>query len=192
VYTCDLGFTGSLTFTCGTSGFATADICAAITGTITTTIISESQLRAGGQTIVVTLTNDRFNAFTATNTEAIFDALGTGVSTPGWDVVKSSVGFPGSFALSTVSTTDDTLTLTLPAVSTVTLGADEVLTTNALTVPSANVIGSSSLVDVSGNVVTLEDEGHDYDECMVDNNSVHAGMSAWVVKNGIVADIGRV
>ena len=32
VYTCDAGFTGSLTFTCGDSGFTTGDSCAGTEG----------------------------------------------------------------------------------------------------------------------------------------------------------------
>jgi hypothetical protein len=129
---------------------------AAATAVITSATITETQIRAGGQPIVVTLTNEAFvNPFDAAPANALFDALGS-VSTPGWDELKSLVTFPSGFALSTVSTTDDTLTFTLPAAALITLSADEVLAT--LVVPASAVLGSA-ITDVSGNTVTLQDEG---------------------------------
>ena len=132
---------------------------AAGTAVITALTFTETQLRAGGETIVVTLANDAFTTLDAANTDDVYDALGVGISSPGWDLLKPLVTFPGDFAVSTVTTTGDTLTFTLPAAPLITIGADEVLTTTVLTVPSSAIIGSVGLVDASGNDVTIQDEG---------------------------------
>jgi hypothetical protein len=126
--------------------------------TVTTTTITESQLRTGGEAIVVTLTNDQWATLDATNTEALYDAFGTTAGSA-WVALKAAVTFPTGFALSQTTTADDTLTFTLPAdADALMTGGNESLAT--LTVPAANVVGSASDVsDVSAGTVTLEDEG---------------------------------
>ena len=114
---------------------------AATTATITGTILNatETDIVAGGKTIIITLANDTWVAAGATfnaQRQAIINGLTSAQSeTAGWNsVVRASQGVAG-----VVRTNSTTVTITLDAESTYNITANETIT---VTVPSAALVTS--------------------------------------------------
>ena len=110
----------------------------ALTGTATATI-DENDITTGGKTIIITLTGDTFKAAgtgpigSTADTQALIDGIVSAQSeTNGWNAVRSGI------ATSDVARTSDSVaTLTLPALGTYDITAQETLTD---TVPTAVLV----------------------------------------------------
>lgn len=116
---------------------------AATTGTLATGTKTQADVKAGGQTIILTLTGDTYVASGATfdaQRQAIINGL-TAASSPstGWNTLVRD-----TLAVTTVVRTSATVcTITLPAVPLYAITADEVIT---CTIPAAALTLASPLV----------------------------------------------
>jgi hypothetical protein len=122
----------------GMGGTATADAAtAAITGTITDAV--ESDIVAGGNTIVITLENDTWVSSFAAVRQAILDGLDSdGSEEFGWNAEvrdKEDVS-------AVVRTSDTVVTITLSAAADYAIDDDETIT---VTVPSTAVDGGAEI-----------------------------------------------
>ena len=112
---------------------------------ITGTSFTESQIVSGGQTIVITLTNDTWLAAgtgpigSIANTQALIDGLVSAQSeTNGFNAERTNI------AVTDIARTSSTVaTLTLPVLGTYEITADETLT---WTIPAAVLTGASPVV----------------------------------------------
>lgn len=116
---------------------------AALTGTAVAGGVLESEIVAGGQTIIVTLTGDTFVAAGATFNaarQAFIDGLDSGgAEAGGWDaVVKVGQGVAG-----VVRTSDTVVTLTLDAFESYAISANETVTA---TIPASILTGAAPIV----------------------------------------------
>jgi hypothetical protein len=115
---------------------------AAITGTLATGTKTQADVKAGGQTIIITLTSDTWVAAGATF-DAVRDDIIAGLdaaSSPatGWNTLVRD-----TLAVTTVVRTSATIvTITLPAFASYAITADEVIT---VTVPAAALTGAVEL-----------------------------------------------
>ena len=116
-----------------------------LTGTITASV-TEADIVTGGKTLIITLTGDTFKAAgtgpigSTADTQALIDGIVSAQSeTNGWNAERSGI------ATSDVARTSDSVaTLTLPALGTYDITAQETLTD---TVPTAVlVIGAGAIV----------------------------------------------
>ena len=119
----------------------TATVSAAITGTATSA--NESDIVAGGKTVIITLTGDRWVASGATfnaQRQGIIDGMDSAQSELlGWDnVVKALQGVAG-----VVRTSSTVVTITLDAQVTYSITANETIT---VTVPATAVDGGVAIV----------------------------------------------
>lgn len=132
--------TGGLNWLTGTFAVVPSP-SAVLSGTITDD--SELDIRAGGSTIVLTLTNTTWEANVGADnpqTQALIDGLDSAqAEAAGWDaVVKAGLTF------SDVARTSDTVvTITLPAFPSYNIGADEEIT---VTVPASALDFPNALV----------------------------------------------
>jgi hypothetical protein len=115
---------------------------AAVSGTITASA-TESDIVAGGRTLVITLTNDTWDATIGANnaaTTALINGLDSnGVEAAGWDaVVKANLTFND-----VVRTSDTVVTITLPAEAGYDITAAETIT---VTVPATAVSGGAAIL----------------------------------------------
>jgi hypothetical protein len=118
-------------------GFSAAAATAAITGTLDGS--TEADIVAGGQTIIITLTNDTFVAFNDTIRQAVIDGLDSAQSeTLGWNNEVRDKEVVG--AVSRDSDTQVTITLTASPLYNIT--ASETIT---VTVPASALTGASAL-----------------------------------------------
>jgi len=142
------GQTGILTIPSSDAGspyvinLTSSVMSAAVTGTATASI-KESNIVAGGKTIIITLTNDTWVAAGATfnaQRQAIINGIDSAqAEATGWDaVVKALQGVAG-----VVRTSDTVVTITLDAQSTYNITAAETIT---VTVPSAALTGNGGAV----------------------------------------------
>ena len=139
---------------------AAAGTTAALTGTIIAGGVLESEIRAGGETLIITLTNDTWAAAGTgpigdlVDTQALIDGLDAGSNpTNGWNnEVRDKE--PTTIVVRT-SPTVATLTFTTAAAA-YAITADETIT---LTIPAAVLV--TSAIDVTGDStfdVTVEIE----------------------------------
>jgi hypothetical protein len=145
-YVCDASDVCSdgeeITFGTGSS------VTAAITGTVTDSIV-ESDIVAGGKTIIITLTNDTWVAtgatFDAQRANIIAGLTSAGSETFGWNNVLRDAGIDVG---DVVRTSDTVVTITLDAESTYSIGnAESIVPTvpaTALTTSSAAVVATPS------------------------------------------------
>jgi hypothetical protein len=122
-----------------TAGAAVATI--ALSGTVTSA--TETDIVAGGQTIVLTVANDTWVATVGDNngiTTALINGIDSdGVEATGWDaVVKAGLAF-GDVA----RTSDTIVTITLPAFASYDITANETIT---VTVPATALTGATETV----------------------------------------------
>ena len=119
-----------------------AAISAAVTGTITSSVL-ESEVVTGGKTIIVTLTNETWDAAIGqdnSQTTALINGIDSAQSeSNGWDVtVNAALDF------NDVDRTIDTVvTVTMPAVAGYLITADETIT---VTAPATAVVGINAIV----------------------------------------------
>lgn len=135
--------TPSLLVTLG-YGSGVAPTTAAITGTITASI-TEADIRTGGKTLIITLTNDTWAAagaaFDAQRQNIINGIDSAQAEATGWDAVVKA-----GLAVGTVVRTSATVvTVTLPAFATYDITATETIT---VTIPASALV--TSLVAVVG------------------------------------------
>lgn len=128
---------------------AAATASAALTGTVTTAY--ESDIVAGGKTIILTLTNDTWVASGATfdgQRQNIINGIDSAQSeAAGWDaVVKALQGVAG-----VVRTSDTVCTITLDAQGTYSITANETITA---TIPGTALTGAGAVVASPTFVVT--------------------------------------
>jgi hypothetical protein len=121
-------------------------ISATISGTITSSTV-ESDIVNGGKTIVITLTNDTWDADIGqdnSQTQALIDGMESGGSdSNGWNA--KVVGASGALDYTHVTRDPDdvTVTITLPAVTEYNITADETITVE---VPASALVTSASAV----------------------------------------------
>jgi|GEM_PF-2059076 len=128
---------------------------AAITGTITTA--TETDIFEGGSTIIITLTDDTWASdvtSNATKRNALLSGMVASTEDKEWKKVITAL----KAAPSAVERTSDTIiTITLPAVNTYNITADQTLT---LSIPaSALTLGSSTVVAVPSLTISEESAG---------------------------------
>jgi hypothetical protein len=129
----------------------TAGGTAALTGTATASI-TETDIRTGGKTIILTLTGDTFVAAGAgvigsvANTQALVDGIDSGqAEATGWDAVVKvgiDVGTAGS-PLDVIRTSNTVCTITLDAEASYNITAQETITA---TIPAAVLTGGVPIV----------------------------------------------
>jgi hypothetical protein len=122
----------------GTAWYDSSVAVATITGTLDGS--TEADIVAGGQTIIITLTNETFVAFNDTIRQAIIDGLDSAQSeTLGWnnEVRDKEV------TTAVVRDSDTQVTITLTASPLYDITANEVIT---VTVPASALTGASPLV----------------------------------------------
>jgi hypothetical protein len=101
--------------------------------------MSGDDVRAGGKTLVITLTGDTFVTLDNTKKQAIIDGIVAGSSTTwAWNAVRPSI--PTSAVVATSSTV---VTVTLPALSGFQIDANQTLT---ITVPASALTGGNAIV----------------------------------------------
>lgn len=133
--------------------WAAGGATAAITGTVTND--TESDIVAGGSTIIITLTGDTWIAAGALSFDLIRQDIINGLTSAqsellGWNnVVKALQGTAG-----VVRTSDTVVTITLDAQITYSITANETIT---VTVPDSAVSGSSAIV--ASPTFTVSNEG---------------------------------
>jgi len=114
----------------------------ALTGTVTASI-TESDIVTGGKTIILTLTGDTWVAAGATfdaQRQNIIDGLDSAqAEATGWDAVVKAGLTPSDV----VRTSDTVCTITLPALATYDITAQETITA---TIPAAVLTGASPIV----------------------------------------------
>lgn len=120
---------------------ATPIASAAITGTVTASI-TESDIVAGGKSIIITLTNDTWVASGATfdgQRQNIINGIDSAqAEATGWDaVVKATQGVAG-----VVRTNNTVVTVTLDAQATYNITSTETITA---TIPSTAVVGGAAI-----------------------------------------------
>ena len=125
-----------------TPTFDVIPVTAVVTGTITASA-TESHIVAGGRTLVITLTNDTWDATIGANnaaTTALINGLDSnGVEPTGWDAeVKANLTFND-----VVRTSDTVVTVTLSAQAGYDISAAETI---IVTVPAAAVAGGAAIV----------------------------------------------
>lgn len=101
-------------------------VTCALTGTALTTP-TEAEYVTGGQTIIITLTNDEWVpavAFNNTVKQAIVDGFSGEAVANGWDV---QIG-PNISLANVVRTSDTVVTITLPAAASYSIAGDETIT----------------------------------------------------------------
>jgi hypothetical protein len=142
------GAAGAYGIATQTSGSVVIDESPAVGGTTfvgvnlsgsATSAMTEADVVAGGRVLVLTVVGDTFNALDGSIRAAIGSGLdGSGASGTGWDalvvpaVVSAGAGAPG------MTGTAGAITITLPAVPTFDLAADETVT---VTVPASALVG---------------------------------------------------
>jgi len=121
-----------------------ADRSAALTGTVTDD--TESDMVAGGSTIILTLTGDTFIAAgtgpigSTANTQALIDGIDSAQSeATGWDAVVRA----GIETTDVVRTSDTVATITLDAEATYDITANETITA---TIPAAVLTGAVAMI----------------------------------------------
>lgn len=111
---------------------------ATITGTASSGL-TEAEIVSGGQTIIITLTNDTFLAFNDTIRQAIIDGLDSAQSeTTGWNAEVRDK----EVVSAVVRDSDTQVTITLSAAASYDVTADETIT---VTVPASALTGGSAL-----------------------------------------------
>ena len=125
-----------------TPTFDVIPVTAVVTGTITASA-TESHIVAGGRTLVITLTNDTWDATIGANnaaTTALINGLDSnGVEATGWDAeVKANLTFND-----VVRTSDTVVTVTLSAQGGYDISAAETI---IVTVPATAVAGGAAIV----------------------------------------------
>jgi|GEM_PF-2445010 len=129
---------------------------AALSGTVTDD--SETEIRAGGSTLILTLTGDTWVAaggvFDAQR-QNIIDGLDSAqAEATGWDaVVKAGISVDD-----VVRTSDTVVTVTLPAFATYDITATETITA---TIPATAVTGGSAIVAAPNFYVTIDNSWYD-------------------------------
>jgi hypothetical protein len=126
---------------------------AAVTGTAGDGC-TESQIVAGGQTIILTLTNDTWVAAGGTfdgQRQNIIDGIDSAQSeAAGWDAQRSNI------AVTDVARTSDTVvTITLPALAGYSITANETITA---TIPATALVGNTQLVASPTFTITAESQ----------------------------------
>lgn len=116
---------------------------AALTGTAVSGGCTESEIVAGGQTIIITLTNDTWETFDNTIRAAIVAGLDSAQSElGGWDAkIKADTG--AWSATGVVRTSDTVCTITLPATADYAIAATETITA---TIPASTLVTSTEAV----------------------------------------------
>ncbi len=134
-----------------------AVISAAVTGTATASI-SETDVVAGGKTIIITLTNDTWKVAgtgpigTTAETQAIIDGITSAqAEAAGWNAVVK----PGIETADVVRTSATVCTITLDAEATYNITATETIT---VTVPAAAV--ASAIATVAAPTFTVSASGN--------------------------------
>lgn len=135
--------TTNVTFNSQVIEFAEGGASAAVTGTLATGTRTQADIVAGGLTIILTLSGDTFVAAGATfdaQRQAIIDGLDAASSpSTGWNTLVRD-----TLAVTTVVRTSATVvTITLPAIPTYAITADEVIT---CTIPAAALTGAVEVV----------------------------------------------
>ncbi len=116
---------------------------AALTGTAVVGGVTEAEIITGGETIIITLTNAFWDSSVGSD-NAITDALiagidSDGVEATGWDAeVKANIDFNDVAA-----TTDQIVTITLPASASYSISADETIT---VTIPDSAIHHQDGMV----------------------------------------------
>lgn len=142
-------------------GTAVAPASAAVSGTIVAGGVLESEIIAGGETLIVTLTNDTWVATVGADnaiTQAVIDGLDSdGTAPAGWDaVVKAGLTYTA-----VTRTSDTVLTITLPAFASYVIPSDETVT---VTVPASAVtlgaeITAAPTFDITSEASTVAASG---------------------------------
>jgi hypothetical protein len=124
----------------------------ALTGTVTTAV--ESNIVAGGKTIVLTLTNstwvDSGAVFNAIRDDIIAGMDSAQSEAVGWDAVYKA-NPAGVYDTDVVRTNDTVVTVTMSALATYSITADETIT---VTVPTAALVTTAALVASPTFVIT--------------------------------------
>jgi len=133
---------------------------AALTGTAVDGGVLESEIVTGGETIIITLTDDTWIAAgtgpigTTANTQALIDGIdGDVVGGTGWDAKVKSTLVPAD---DVVRTSDTVCTVTLNAAADYAISSDETIT---VTIPAEVLTGGGEIVADSTFVVTNEGAG---------------------------------
>jgi len=127
-----------------------AAVTASISGTAATA--TESDIVAGGKTIIITLSNGTFGTQIASLTskrEALIDGLTAGSDTAEWAKVITALKAAGAAAVTRDS--DTQVTITLPATAEYSIAGNQTITLN---IPSGSISGVSSTV-VAAPTVTI-------------------------------------
>ena len=136
--------------------FDVAAITAALSGTVTDD--SETDIRAGGSTIILTLTGDTWVAAGAAfdaQRQNIIDGLDSAqAEAAGWDAVVKA----GLAVTDVVRTSDTVVTVTLPAFAGYDITATETITA---TIPATAVAGGSAIVAAPTFDVTADTPWYD-------------------------------
>lgn len=131
-----------------------AGITGAVTGTAVTGGVLESEIVAGGETIILTLTNDTWVASGATfdaQRQNIIDGLDAASSpTNGWNNEVRDNEVVGAV----VRTSDTVVTITLSAAASYSISGDETVT---VTIPATALVTSSSAITASPTILVSDE-----------------------------------
>jgi hypothetical protein len=138
----DSGLTDPITESFAAFTIAPASSTATLGGNIATA--SETDIRSGGRTILLTLTDNTWTADSVSNTAkliALIDGFTTATDTTAWNAVKAALKTSGGV----VRTSDTLLTITLPAVAGYDIAADQTVNLNIPTTLLTNSYTVNSL-----------------------------------------------
>ena len=132
------------------------DTTAAVTGTAVTGGVLESEIVTGGETIVLTLTNDTWED-TVGDDNAITDALIAGIDSGGVEAAGWDAEVKGNMVFGDVARTSDTVvTVTLAAEAAYAITANETITA---TIPATAIVSSGEETGAPTFAVTNEATG---------------------------------
>lgn len=116
---------------------------AALTGTIVSGGVTETQIVNGAETLIITLTGDTWDANMG-NDHASTTALIAGITSDGADAAGWNAVVKANLVFGDIARTSNTIvTITYGAESTYAIGADETIT---VTVPAAAIAGATPIV----------------------------------------------
>lgn len=134
----------------------TADTSANLTGSIMSGTISETDIVAGNQNLIVTLTDGQWVTDIATNStkrDALFAGLAASTETSEWAKVVAALKAAGQSAITRIDS--DEIKITFPAVSNYNITSNQYVT---MVIPASCIIGAKSSL-IAGDTIMIERVG---------------------------------
>jgi len=151
-----------------------------LSGSVVTSA-DEAEISAGGETLIITLSNDSWDATVGADnaiTTALINGIDSaGAEAAGWDaVVKAGLTFND-----VTRTSNTVVTITLPAFGTYNISADETIT---VTVPATALTGGDALVATPTFDITDIAQNIIFSEATLSGSLATSAFEDWIVDGG--------